>query len=60
MNVQFKNFLREYERGSDAVQAFIPCETLQKFVDADISSQALINASVVLVNDDRTDVTLSQ
>ena len=60
-SAQFKNFVREYEEsGIDSVDAYIPCELLAKFQDADITSQALINGSVIIVNGDRVEVALTQ
>jgi hypothetical protein len=56
----YKNFLREYERGADNVQAYFPCELIAKFQEADITSQALVTGSVVIVDGDRIEVSLTQ
>jgi hypothetical protein len=56
----YKNFLREYEQGVDAIQAYFPCDLIGKFQNADITNQALVNGSVILVGGDRVDVSLSQ
>lgn len=43
----------------DAVEAYFPLDLLLQFANADITSQALLNGSIVLVNDDRVEVDLS-
>jgi hypothetical protein len=56
--VPFKNFVTD-EGGNDKLAIYAPCESVAKFANADISGQKLLSESIVLVNDDRTDVTLS-
>lgn len=56
----YKNFLREYETGMDSIEGYFPCDLIAKFQNADITSQALVNGSVILVGGDRVDVTLTQ
>lgn len=43
----------------DHVAAYVPMDALLRFADADITSQELVNRSIVLVNDDRVEVDLS-
>jgi len=56
----YKNFVSEGDAGDDVIQMYVPCQSMAQFADADITSQALVNASVVIVNDNRVDVTLSE
>jgi hypothetical protein len=59
--VHFQNFLEKYVPPAvDSVIMYIPAEALQQFADADISSQKLLDASVILVNDDRVEVSLAE
>ncbi|MBK5260657.1 MAG: hypothetical protein JJE51_13795 [Thermoanaerobaculia bacterium] len=59
--VNFKNFLEKYASSSlDSVVMYVPAEALKQFADADISSQKLMDASVILVNGDRIEVSLSE
>jgi hypothetical protein len=44
---------------ADQVEAYFPLSLLVKFADADITSQALVNGSIILLNSDRIDVDLS-
>ncbi|HXA15583.1 MAG TPA: hypothetical protein VN380_01220 [Thermoanaerobaculia bacterium] len=46
--------------GVDAIQAYVPCPLIHQFAEADITSQALANASIILVAGDRVEVTLNQ
>jgi hypothetical protein len=43
----------------DKVIAYFPLDAMIKFAQADITSQQLINQSIILVNDDRVEVDLS-
>lgn len=57
--VYFKSFLDKYASpAADSVVMYVPTTALQQFADADISSQKLLDASVILVNDDRVEVSL--
>ena len=44
---------------SDRVEAYFPLDVLLKFAEADITSQQLVNQSIILVNGDRVEVDLS-
>jgi hypothetical protein len=46
--------------GVDEIQAYVPCSLIHQFAEADITSQALANASIVLVAGDRVEVALNQ
>ena len=43
----------------DHVMAYFPIEVMLKFAQADMTSQQLVNQSIILVNDDRVEVDLS-
>lgn len=44
---------------ADMVEAYFPLTSMIGFADADITSQALVNLSIILVNGDRVEVDLS-
>jgi hypothetical protein len=44
---------------ADKVEAYFPMEAMLKFANADITSQQLVNQSIILVNGDRVEVDLS-
>jgi hypothetical protein len=59
--VHFENFLDKYVSSStDQVVMYVPAEALKQFADADISSQKLLDGSVILVNDDRVEISLAE
>lgn len=59
--VNFKSFLEENVAPSaDNVVLYVPAGALKQFADADISSQKLLDASVILVNDDRVEISLAE
>jgi hypothetical protein len=59
--VHFKSFLDKYASPSaDNVVMYVPAEALKQFADADISSQKLLDSSVILINDDRVEVSLAE
>src|SRR6266540_796358 len=43
---------------SDTIDAYFPLDAMLKFAEADITSQQLVNQSIVLVNGDRVEVDL--
>jgi hypothetical protein len=59
--VDFRNFVNESELQihHDRLDVYLPLDLCLKFVDADITSQQLIDGSTVLVNGDRVQVPLS-
>ena len=58
--IPWKNFMRTYENGTDSLELYVPSEKLRLFMNADITSQAMIDSSVVIVDGNRIDVNLSQ
>lgn len=59
MNILHRNAVTNGDEGRDEVTMYIPSDLAAQFADADISAQKLVDGSVVLVNDNRFDVTLS-
>ena len=57
--VPYKNFVTEGDSGSDRIAIYAPCESVAKFANADISGQKLLDESIILVNGDRSEVSLS-
>ncbi len=47
------------DQAKDDVEAYFPLDQLLKFANADITSQQLVNQSIILVNGDRVEVDLS-
>jgi hypothetical protein len=58
--ISYKSFLDELARPSrDVLQLYVPLDLARRFQDADITSQQLIDGSVVLLNDNRIQVSLA-
>jgi len=57
--VPYKNFVTDSDSGNDQIAIYAPCESVAKFANADISGQKLLSESIILVNGDRSEVTLS-
>jgi hypothetical protein len=58
VDIPYRDFVRESEVKIDNLMIYCTLENLGKFVAADITSQALIDASVILINGNRTAVNL--
>jgi hypothetical protein len=58
----YKDFGGQYSpsHDSDEIEAYLPCTLIHQFSEADITSQALVNGSVILVGGDRVEVALNQ
>jgi hypothetical protein len=58
----YRNFVQSNSgaEGVDQISAYLPCALVEQFANADITSQALVNGSVILVDGDRVEVTLNQ
>jgi len=59
IRIRYRNFVTDNESGTDQLEVFTPIEALRQFIDDDISSQSLIEASTVRLNDSRIEVDLS-
>jgi hypothetical protein len=57
--VSYRNFVNEPEIRDDQLEIYLPLDLCVKFVDADITSQQLIDGSIVLLNGNRIQVPLS-
>ena len=55
----YRNFVDESQTGQDQLEVYLPLDLVVKFVDADITSQQLIDGSIVLLNGNRIQVPLT-
>ena len=60
IKVFFKDFLREANPNFEDLSVYFTFEELEKFQKADITSQQLIDNSIVLINGNRVQVSLTQ
>lgn len=62
ISVGYSDFLREgqYPAHSDQIEAYFLLETIRDYQNADITNQQLIDKSIVLVNGNRVQVSLTQ
>lgn len=61
LKIPHKDFSNEYTKANtDLLQIYVPLIEIKRFVDAEITSQQLIDNSIVIVNDNRVQVPLSQ
>jgi hypothetical protein len=58
--IYFRDFSSYRSATADQVEFFVPLEAIRAFSEADITSQDLMNRSIVLVNGNRTEVLLSE
>ncbi|HEX8737541.1 MAG TPA: hypothetical protein VF721_19570 [Pyrinomonadaceae bacterium] len=58
--VFFKDFLREANPNSEDLHAYFLFENLKQFKEADITNQQLVDKSIILVNGNRVQVSLTQ
>lgn len=58
-SVDYRNFVNESQTHQDQLEIYLPLDLLVKFVDADITSQQLIDGSIVLLNGNRIQVPLT-
>jgi hypothetical protein len=58
-SIDYHNFVNESQTHQDQLEIYLPLDLLVKFVDADITSQQLIDGSIVLLNGDRIQVSLT-
>src|SRR5260370_5616762 len=57
--INFHNFVNEPTIRTDRLEVYLPLDLCMKFVDADVTSQQLIDGSIVLLNGNRIQVPLS-
>jgi hypothetical protein len=59
--IPFKSFVDEYVSPEiDSLEIYAPLSLIRKFSESEITSQQLIDGSVVLVNSNRIQLSLSQ
>jgi hypothetical protein len=58
-NIAYRDFANETVARTDEMEVYIPLDLSMKFADADITSQQLLDGSIVLLNGNRIQVTLS-
>jgi len=59
VEIAFRDFLKESVAHIDKLEVYVPLSLSMSFADADITSQQLVDGSVVLLNDNRIQVPLS-
>jgi len=57
--IYYRDFVSEVVAQHDQLEIYLPLDLIQKFVDADITSQQLVDGSVVLLNGNRVQVSLA-
>jgi hypothetical protein len=60
VKIAYSNFVDKSPTEYETLQYYVPLDGLKLFIDADITDQELIDKSVVLLNDNRVKVNLSQ
>lgn len=58
--INYRNFLDEQSSHTDDLQIYLPLNLCAKFADADITSQQLVDGSIVLLNGNRVQILLSE
>lgn len=60
LRIPYKDFLQQYAVPQyDTLELYLPLESIARFTDAEITSQELIDQSVVLVNSNRLQIPLA-
>jgi hypothetical protein len=57
--ISFRNFVNEPKTRNDQLDVYLPLDLCAKFLEADITSQHLIDGSIVLLNGNRIQIPLS-
>jgi len=60
IRIGYRNFVTNRESGVDTVEVYAPVEQVRKFADDDLTGQQFLDASIVRVNDARSEVRLSE
>ncbi len=58
--VYFKDFLKDRSTTTEKLQAYFSIDTVKQWIEADITNQQLIDKSIVLVEGNRVQVSLTQ
>jgi hypothetical protein len=59
VRIDFRNFVSEQTATSDKLQLYMPLVLANRFADQDITSQQLMDGSVVILNGNRVEVSLT-
>jgi hypothetical protein len=59
VRIYFKNFTSENPRASDSLEIYVPLALASKFANQEITSQELMDGSVVILNGNRVQVSLT-
>jgi hypothetical protein len=57
--ILYRNFVSETAAKSDTLQVYAPLGAIKQFSSADITSQQFVDQCIVIVNDNRVQVSLS-
>jgi hypothetical protein len=60
VKIAYRNFLDSSKTSYENLQIYVPMDSLKLFMDADITDQELIDKSILLMNESRVKVNLSQ
>ena len=60
VKIAYRNFVSESQASYENLQFYVPMDSLKLFIEADITDQELIDRSIILLNDSRVRVNLSQ
>lgn len=60
VKIAYRNFVDKSKTSYENLQFYVPMDSLKLFIDADITDQELIDKSIVLLNDNRVKINLSQ
>lgn len=60
VKIAYRNFVNESQSSYENLQFYVPKDVLKLFIDADITDQELVDKSIILLNDNRVRVNLSQ
>lgn len=59
ISISYRDFVNETVAHVDKMEVYVPLDLSMKFADADITSQQLLDGSIVLLNDNRIQVNLA-
>jgi hypothetical protein len=60
VKIAYRNFVDESKTSYENLQFYVPMDSLKLFIEADITDQELVDKSIILLNDNRVRVNLSQ
>jgi hypothetical protein len=60
VKIAYRNFINETQSRYENLQFYVPLDSLKLFIELDITDQELVDKSIVILNDSRVRVNLSQ